>query len=80
MYTQLGNTVLDLLKFLLVIFILLGSFSLYFVWQFYFCFLGDDWHLRKTNWCGEEAEILEDEVRRTSPRSLTGWLLCKLVM
>ena len=23
---------------------------------------GDCWHLRKTNWCGEEADVLEDEV------------------
>ena len=21
---------------------------------------GDDWHLRKTNWCGEAAEMLND--------------------
>jgi len=25
---------------------------------------GDQWHLRKTNWCGEAAEILDDEVTR----------------
>ncbi|XP_046546355.1 ubiquitin carboxyl-terminal hydrolase 40-like [Haliotis rubra] len=23
-------------------------------------FTGDDWHLRKTNWCGEMAEVLDD--------------------
>ena len=25
--------------------------------------VGDEWHLRKTNWCGEAAEILDDEVK-----------------
>ena len=25
-------------------------------------FAGDEWHLRRTNWCGEAAEILDDEV------------------
>ena len=23
---------------------------------------GDAWHLRRTNWCGEAAETLDDEV------------------
>ena len=35
-------------------------------------YTGEGWHLRKTNWCGEEAEILEDEVKGTSP--LTGMM------
>ena len=26
------------------------------------CVTGEDWHLRRTNWCGEPAELLEDEV------------------
>ena len=25
---------------------------------------GDQWHLRKTNWCGEATDILDDEVTR----------------
>ena len=24
------------------------------------CFSGDNWHLRKTNWCGEAGEMLND--------------------
>ena len=24
---------------------------------------GDQWHLRKTNWCGESTEFLQDTVR-----------------
>ena len=24
------------------------------------CFVGDNWHLRKTNWCGEAGEMLND--------------------
>lgn len=24
--------------------------------------VGDEWHLRKTNWCGEAADILDNEV------------------
>ena len=27
--------------------------------------VGDEWHLRKTNWCGEAADILDSEVRGT---------------
>lgn len=25
-----------------------------------FSLLGNEWHLRKTNWCGEEAQVLDD--------------------
>ena len=25
--------------------------------------LGTQWHLHKTNWCGEATDVLEDEVR-----------------
>ena len=31
---------------------------------------GDDWHLRRTNWCGEAAEILDDEVTACLPWAL----------
>ena len=23
---------------------------------------GEEWHLRKTNWCGEASDLLDDEV------------------
>ena len=25
--------------------------------------IGEQWHLQRTNWCGEVADVLEDEVR-----------------
>ena len=30
--------------------------------QYLMKYLGEEWHLRKTNWCGEAADILDDEV------------------
>ena len=27
---------------------------------FLYAISGDAWHLRKTNWCGEEADLLDD--------------------
>lgn len=29
---------------------------------FFSLLLGLEWHLRKTNWCGEMGEVLDDEV------------------
>jgi len=61
-----------------MVFFTIEGFSLLLHWSWYpvdvivflFHCLGDGWHLRKTNWCGEEAEILEDEVRRRCLREM----------
>ena len=37
--------------------------SVMYICTYVYMCIGDCWHLRKTDWSGEEADILEDEVR-----------------
>lgn len=36
--------------------------------------IGRDWHLKKTNWCGEAAENLTDEVRKVVLKLITVYI------